>query len=474
MAKLSENKKLLVIAGVTVLLTGGAVAGVWWAKGVAEERRQEIVRMNQEIAECNTKISKIPELEKDVIVLRECVHEYVKILPEATEFTTFTRQVSTFITQSGVEFKSQTNSQNSGSKGPKFDRWTYQIIAKGTIWQFMKFVNLFENYERFVNVKSWSLTSGAGNTSNLAQAGTADVVHSFSLVLETYVYTGARGKNDVQIPGYANRKASLRDEINKQIGVVKLDQYQFKDARGRRDIFVDPREIPGPDQVTSQPLATQKKIIDDFTLEITQLRGMFARTRESGITIIERMDLDRRLKQGLDLLQARIDDVNAKAQISYIPYKLKWTREVVEAVEGLRGDLNRVADQGRDRNLTEAELRDLFAAMKEDLTNGSPESAKTRFDSAQDRLEVLPQDPRYRTVMSVRRLNAQAGIAIEFSQKKLDIKGVCVLSGGRSGMILNGQVVQEGDYLDDDLLLKSVGREQVEFVYKGFTLVKTW
>ena len=191
-------------------------------------------------------------------------------------------------------------------------------------------------------------------------------------------------------------------------------------------------------------------------------------------TIIERMDLDRRLKQGLDLLQARIDDVNAKAQISYIPYKLKWTREVVEAVEGLRGDLNRVADQGRDRNLTEAELRDLFAAMKEDLTNGSPESAKTRFDSAQDRLEVLPQDPRYRTVMSVRRLNAQAGIAIEFSQKKLDIKGVCVLSGGRSGMILNGQVVQEGDYLDDDLLLKSVGREQVEFVYKGFTLVKTW
>lgn len=473
MAKLSDNKKLLLIGGSALFLTCGALTGVYWAKGKAQEQRDEITKMRDEIAECDKRIIKIGELEKDVIVLRECVYQYVKILPEETDLNNFTRNANQFANQSGVSMKKLTPGQNSGSKGTKFDRITYQIDAEGTVWQFMKFLNCFENHERFVNVKNWSLMSGATHNPNPTLA-TAEATHHFSLVLETYMYTGGRGSKDVHIPGYANRKASLREEIYRNLQEVKFAHYDFKDARGRRDIFVDPREIFGPDQPQGQPMAQQKKIIDDFTVEIAQLRGLFNRTREVGITIIERMDLDRRLKQGLDLMQARIDEVNAKALISFTPYKLRWTKDVVEPVDSLRGELTRVADQGRDRNLSEAELRDLFTAMKEDLTNGEPEAAKARFETAQERLEVLPQDPRYRTVLSVRKLGIQAQVAIEFSQKKLDIKGVCVFEGGRSGMVLNGQVVQEGDYIDDDLLIKAVGREQVEFVYKGFTLVKTW
>ena len=38
---------------------------------------------------------------------------------------------------------------------------------------------------------------------------------------------------------------------------------------------------------------------------------------------------------------------------------------------------------------------------------------------------------------------------------------------GRHGVVLNGAVYEEGGYVGSNLLLKSVERDRVEFVYKG-------
>ena len=46
-------------------------------------------------------------------------------------------------------------------------------------------------------------------------------------------------------------------------------------------------------------------------------------------------------------------------------------------------------------------------------------------------------------------------------------------SGGRSGVLLNGEVFEEGEYVQDDLLVKQVEEEQVWFVFRGLTLVRT-
>jgi hypothetical protein len=48
-----------------------------------------------------------------------------------------------------------------------------------------------------------------------------------------------------------------------------------------------------------------------------------------------------------------------------------------------------------------------------------------------------------------------------------------VSHGGRSGVLLNGEVYEEGDYISDDLLVKTVEEEQVWFVFRGLTLVRT-
>ena len=55
----------------------------------------------------------------------------------------------------------------------------------------------------------------------------------------------------------------------------------------------------------------------------------------------------------------------------------------------------------------------------------------------------------------------------------LDVQGVVVNGTGRSGVLMNGEVFEEGDYIADDLLVKMVEEEQIWFVFRGLTLVRT-
>ena len=53
------------------------------------------------------------------------------------------------------------------------------------------------------------------------------------------------------------------------------------------------------------------------------------------------------------------------------------------------------------------------------------------------------------------------------------MQGVVVNKGGKSGVLLNGDTYEEGDYVSDELLVKLVEEEQIWFVFRGLTLVRT-
>ena len=40
-------------------------------------------------------------------------------------------------------------------------------------------------------------------------------------------------------------------------------------------------------------------------------------------------------------------------------------------------------------------------------------------------------------------------------------------------MLLNGNVFEEGEYISDELMLRRVEEEQVWFVFRGLTLIRT-
>jgi len=67
----------------------------------------------------------------------------------------------------------------------------------------------------------------------------------------------------------------------------------------------------------------------------------------------------------------------------------------------------------------------------------------------------------------------KATTALDFKALDLKIQGVIVNRGGRSGVLMNGETYEEGDYVSDDLLVKMVEEEQVWFVFRGLTLVRT-
>jgi hypothetical protein len=53
------------------------------------------------------------------------------------------------------------------------------------------------------------------------------------------------------------------------------------------------------------------------------------------------------------------------------------------------------------------------------------------------------------------------------------VQGVVVNREGRPGVLLNGEVYEEGDYISDELIVKLVEEEQIWFVFRGLTLVRT-
>jgi len=101
--------------------------------------------------------------------------------------------------------------------------------------------------------------------------------------------------------------------------------------------------------------------------------------------------------------------------------------------------------------------------------------ARKRYEDVMERLAVPAEDPRHELAVEAKRWHLKASTAIDFKELDLQIQGV-VVNGtgvGRSGVLLNGEVYEEGEYVQDDLLVKKVEQEQVWFVFRGLTLVRT-
>jgi Tfp pilus assembly protein PilO len=238
MRQLSEKQIMLIIAGAGLLLAGGAFGGVYWAKTCIEEEKARIVDLDGKIAEAEKKKERIVRDEEEVIILRENVAEYVKILPESAELTDYQRTIQSFATNSGVVLSSVTPGTTSGGKTSAFIQIQYNLAFRATLWQFMKFLNMFESYRRFVKVTSFRLEAGKAAKGNAAD----DVVHQFSLSVVTYTYNQQAGeKKPVKIANYNAKRDRLREDIYRERQNIKIDRYTFKGPRSRRDVFVDPR-----------------------------------------------------------------------------------------------------------------------------------------------------------------------------------------------------------------------------------------
>lgn len=473
MAKWTQKQQILGIGGGAIAVSLLSLGGVYYAQGLIEEVKASIEEKTQAIAAADAKITQIPAIERDVIVLRENLDQYVKILPDTRDLNDFLRILTMFGKQSGIEGINLTRAGDRNAKGgDRFALIEYNYDFTATMWQFLKFVNLVENYDRFISISSFDITALAGGK-NSEETREGDVVHTIKLTMQTYQYNGKAAGLEVGIPDYEEKREALREEIFKRMQAIRIDKYEHRGQQGRRDIFVDPRErgdlhIEGPSQ------AEQRAVLERYVGAITELREMQTRMRRTDTTLFEQYALEKRMRENLVKLAAEVD--NDANKVSYAPYRLRWTKEVVAPLEELQQQIDqagRIDPKRGDPYLPLADIEALITAMKSDLDTGDLQEAKNRYDTVETRLAVPADDPRHELAVAAKALQVMAATAIDFQSIDLRIQGLVVNRTGRSGVLLNGEVFEEGEYVSEELLVKMVEEEQVWFVFRGLTLVRT-
>ncbi|MBX3462382.1 MAG: type 4a pilus biogenesis protein PilO [Planctomycetes bacterium] len=472
MANWTQKKQLLAIAGGAGAICLLAAGGVYHAQVQIEELGRITLEKQQAITVAEGKIAQIPTLEKEVIILRENLAEYVKILPDTKELVAFVRMLNQFERQSGIVGTGLVQKATRADKSK--DRflaieYTYDMTA--TLWQFLKFVNLVENYERFVSIVDFSIQTGGKGKNEDTRDG--DIVHTMRVTMQTYTYNGKPAGKEVEIPDYAAQREALREEIWKRMQAIRIDKYEHRGHQGRRDIFVDPRERGDLRNQGPSP-AEQRALVEKYVGEVTRLREILQRMRRPDTTLFEQYALEKGLREGIERLGSEV--VVGEGRLSYAPYRLRWAREVIGPLEDLRQQIHDVArtEQKRaDPFLPMPELEQMVAEMERDCGSGMLEEAKRRYEAVSNRLNVPTTDPRYALAVAAKAWHHKASTALDFKTMDIRVQGVVVNRGGRSGVLLNGEVYEEGDYVSDDLLVKLVEEEQVWFVFRGLTLVRT-
>ena len=467
MASWSQKKLLLTIGGVAVVVCGAAVGGVYYAQGCIDEIMTQVAAKADQVVAADQKIAKIPAIEKEVIILRENLDEYVKILPDQKELNDFLRMLNDFERLSGIRGTGLKQGRNSGKGGGRFTPIEYTYEMKATLWQGLKFMNLIENFERFVSIIDFSITPGKDG-----EKVDGELVHQIKLTMRTYRYNAGTKCEDVAIPSYEDRKEELREEIWKRMQEIRLDHYEHPGMQGRRDIFVDPRESGVDGVETGISNEKQREVMEKYIGLVQELQRIVDTIGDQGTTLFQQYSLKKRLRKQLGEVLAGVD--KDASMITFRPYRLRWAQEIVQPLERLQ---QWTPEPGptptADPYLPKAELERLITQMAEDCANGQLEQARERYEAVQDRLGVPVDDARHELAVEAKRWHIKATTALDFKSLDLDVKGVVVNGEGRSGVLLNGEVFEEGDYVSDELLVKQVEEEQVWFVFRGLTLVRT-
>jgi len=471
MASWTQKKQLLAIGGGAALVCILAVVGVFYVEGQIGEIQTTSTQKQEAITAAQQKIDKIAGLEKDVIILRENLSEYVKVLPDSKELNGFVRMLNTFERQSGLVGTDLLQKGARAAKGnERFALYEYSYEMTGTLWEFLRFVNLLENHERFINISDFSIQTGAKGKDEETRDG--EVVHKVKLTLQTYAYNGKATGVDAEIPDYDNQREALREEIFKRMQAIRIDKYDHRGRQGRRDILVDPRmhnDLPGDGLSPSD----QRAILERYIGEAQSLVEMMQRTKRQDTTLFDQYALEKALRDGLAKITAEME-IDEK-RLTYAPYRVKWAKEVTGIVDELRNKVAKNQDDQRkaDPFLPPKELEMLVTQLAADCNSGQLEEAKNRYEAVSSRLSVPPDDPRHELAVAAKTWHTKAVTALDFRGMELRIQGVVVDRSGRSGVLLNGEVYEEGEYVSDELLVKMVEEEQVWFVFRGLTLVRT-
>jgi len=472
--RLSEKQLLITTIGITVLLCGGLGFLIWRDLNAVRQEEARTTELRAQITDAEREIGQIAPREYRVISDREMADKEVTFLPEESEIETFWEVLERFAVESGVrisEITPNTSRTDSKTKGP-IDSVSQVLSLRGTVDEFLRFINFVENYDRIINVTEYSINAGE----NADEDG--KVRHGIKLALTTFTYSKKIANTIVSIQSYEKKRE--HPEVKKWLSRIKIQEketYTLRTSLGRRDPFENVRRQVQVDVDDGMDRAAQQEMVDNL-LEMV-------RTLQEGLEIEDHL---RKIKDLFRLAQQVKENREAMAQLARLldQVRLENLIRVRELQERFRTEVQ----------VPFLELQERLAKVREEeprMTLGMVEEIRGRALKAFEAREWKKVEETVRNFMDVSRagdwveeearslvveindLLRRSQVIERFEKRSIEISSILYAPNAVSIAVINRKQFIEGDALDGDgrVIVFEIGENYVIFETEGVEIKRT-
>ncbi|HPF13801.1 MAG: type 4a pilus biogenesis protein PilO [Planctomycetes bacterium] len=465
-----NDRKFWTIFGlIFVLATAGSAYAIYAKQENITQRRDEVARLGTDIQTARKTITTTASLEKEVIVLRELSAVFEEILPTTDGARNLIKNFYNYSRETGVQptsFQPQASRTPARGEQSDFDRFSYTLEMTGDTFQFLDFINRIETHSRFMSIPSFKLT--AGSRKEMEQTGSAR--HAIQMDVETYVYQPKTEAQRVPIDGYDRKRDLLVGEINRRRQALRLQTFQFRGSRGRRDPWIDPR-VSVDENSNGLTMIEQKEKVDELIELLKSANAQWARVDDAE-NILERMMEKRGVIEAIATIQDELRRIDNDGLVTYPPAAKRLQLEVrdplrklqtlVDDTKSLQGPLKEELEQVVNHMRTNIEAGDFLLAIQD-------------FESIKSGLELVQGDPgRMELADELRRLAEEADILRAFGAIDITFGGQALIEGHAPAVLLNGKTLSVGDLLQPGVEVVAIRPFEVDFAFRGVVLTRSF
>ncbi|MHC4938809.1 MAG: type 4a pilus biogenesis protein PilO [Planctomycetota bacterium] len=474
MSRLSEKQLLVLTITITVLLCGGLGWLIYSDLQAIEEEEATIARLREQIRSAEVEIAKIEGREFRVIANREMANKEVEFLPAEDDIETFWEVLEQYAEESGIQISAiaPTGSKKK-AKGP-IQRVPQLLSVRGTVDEFLRFINAVENHDRIINVLEYAITAGK----NADREDPTKVRHNIKLALTTFTYSKKIANTIVSIPQYEKKRT--HPEVARWRSKIKIQEketYALRTSLGRRDPFISARRKI---EATSEEDEMDRKRVEAIIERLVERLRTLELELDIEDELRERKDIFRLTQQVKDNresfheLQRDIDQVKKEKLIRNSELSERFRKEVVAPFEDVRQRVKEGDDSQPPMPLVEVKQRFEEIANDFDERNWEAVRKKVRgfMDLTRDGDHVVEEARPI--VEKIADLLRRSKVIKSFEKRKIEISAIIFSPNGLSLAIINGKTKSEGDALDADgrVVIAEVGEDFVIFETEGVEIKK--
>lgn len=484
---MSEGRKTLISVLVVIVLLAGLIT--WLALGMKQASKLDmsVTEKNSKLTDLLEKIAAVPALRQEQQKLAGELKEYETILPNDRELNKIFDTLSEYEEKAGLEIRTfspireKTNTRNAPETSYK--RVGYELDLTGDYFSFVKFLNLLENHNRFVQVDSFSVKQKDEN----------NPVNGVTMRVSTFVFdpkakrspsasrrkvgrtAAARRKREVEVP------FDLQEEL--------ASRYTFRSEAKLRDPFTNPltrrvdvaMDKPDPSRILTPKQEKTRSEAIDKQLGLTAVLIGDGKLKEAEKLLADTRDLMNVSWRDTECAR-RQTGFGRRSQRLGIMLRSAQGEEIYEIVQEKQAEMVKAFEaDDYDRVY---QLRDAVDAL-----TGAAGKARRGGNQAATADSAEPIHPRLpELVKACERLCERADARREFAGVQINIQGTFWTVRNkerRAAAIINGQTLVEGERLkldvgtsgrtrtgrtasklDAEIIVKKIDREKITFLYK--------